>query len=67
MAQLQEQLKERFGFEAFREGQEDAISRLLEGKSVLAIFPTGAGKSLEKIFKVRPYIPHLTGYLLRAW
>jgi ATP-dependent DNA helicase RecQ len=46
MSQLQEQLKERFGFEAFREGQEDAISRLLEGKSVLAIFPTGAGKSL---------------------
>ena len=46
MSQLQEQLKERFGFEAFREGQEDAISRLLEGKSVVAIFPTGAGKSL---------------------
>ena len=46
MSQLQEQLKERFGFDAFREGQEDAISRLLEGKSVLAIFPTGAGKSL---------------------
>jgi ATP-dependent DNA helicase RecQ len=46
MSPLQEQLKERFGFDAFREGQEDAISRLLEGKSVLAIFPTGAGKSL---------------------
>ena len=46
MSQLQEQLKERFGFETFREGQEEAISRLLGGKSVLAIFPTGGGKSL---------------------
>jgi ATP-dependent DNA helicase RecQ len=46
MSALQEQLKERFGFEAIREGQEDAISRLLEGKPVLAIFLTGAGKSL---------------------
>jgi ATP-dependent DNA helicase RecQ len=46
MSSLQEQLKQRFGFDAFREGQEDAISRLLEGKSVLAIFPTGGGKSL---------------------
>src|SRR5436305_14373792 len=35
-----------FGFGEFREGQEAAISRLLDGRSVLAIFPTGAGKSL---------------------
>src|SRR6059058_670727 len=35
-----------FGFGEFREGQEAAISRLLDGKSVLAVFPTGAGKSL---------------------
>ena len=46
MTDLQRQLKERFGFEDFREGQEAAISRLLAGKSVLAIFPTGGGKSL---------------------
>src|SRR4051794_16048996 len=39
-------LRETFGFPAFREGQEGVISRLLDGKSVLAIFPTGAGKSL---------------------
>src|SRR4051794_39685072 len=39
-------LRETFGFPAFREGQEPVISRLLDGKSVLAIFPTGAGKSL---------------------
>jgi ATP-dependent DNA helicase RecQ len=46
MSELHRQLKERFGFVAFRDGQEEAISRLIEGKSVLAIFPTGAGKSL---------------------
>jgi ATP-dependent DNA helicase RecQ len=46
MSELQQELKERFGFEAFREGQEEAVSRLMEGKSVLAIFPTGGGKSL---------------------
>jgi ATP-dependent DNA helicase RecQ len=39
-------LVEQFGFTEFREGQEPVIDRLLDGKSVLAIFPTGAGKSL---------------------
>jgi len=35
-----------FGFEDYREGQEAVITRLLAGRSVLSIFPTGAGKSL---------------------
>lgn len=39
-------LKEKFGFDTFREGQEEVISRVLQGKSAAAIFPTGAGKSL---------------------
>ena len=39
-------LTETFGFSSLREGQRATIDRLLEGKSVLAIFPTGAGKSL---------------------
>jgi ATP-dependent DNA helicase RecQ len=39
-------LKERFGFEAFRQGQEPVINCLLEGRSAGAIFPTGSGKSL---------------------
>jgi len=39
-------LRDTFGFEAYREGQEAVVSRLVEGKSVLAVFPTGAGKSL---------------------
>ena len=39
-------LQEVFGFSALRFGQEDVVSRLLEGDSTLALFPTGAGKSL---------------------
>src|SRR4051794_16141371 len=39
-------LKETFGFDRFREGQEPVMSRLLAGESAVAIFPTGAGKSL---------------------
>ncbi len=35
-----------FGFHGFREGQEAVISKILEGKSALAVFPTGSGKSL---------------------
>lgn len=44
--QLFATLKSQFGFDAFREGQEAVISRVLRGKSTAAIFPTGAGKSL---------------------
>ncbi|WP_406693787.1 ATP-dependent DNA helicase RecQ [Singulisphaera sp. Ch08] len=39
-------LQETFGFTQFRDGQEPAISALLQGRPVLAVFPTGAGKSL---------------------
>ena len=39
-------LRTHFGFESFREGQEPVIRALLEGRSSLAIFPTGGGKSL---------------------
>ncbi len=35
-----------FGFESLRDGQEAVIERLLQGRSALAVFPTGAGKSL---------------------
>ena len=35
-----------FGFDAYRKGQEEVITRLLSGRSVLSIFPTGGGKSL---------------------
>ncbi len=39
-------LREHFGHEAFRGGQETVIRALLEGRSALAVFPTGGGKSL---------------------
>ena len=39
-------LKSVFGFDTFREGQETVITKILEGKSALAVFPTGSGKSL---------------------
>jgi len=39
-------LRERFGFDGFRPGQEEAIRLLLGGRRVLSIQPTGHGKSL---------------------
>jgi len=39
-------LKERFGLNEFRDGQHEVIDRLLAGKNVAAVFPTGGGKSL---------------------
>lgn len=39
-------LKTAFGFDAFRPGQEPVIDALLAGHDVLAVMPTGAGKSL---------------------
>jgi ATP-dependent DNA helicase RecQ len=41
-----EVLAERFGFTSFRPGQQQVIESLLAGRSALAVFPTGAGKSL---------------------
>lgn len=39
-------LAERFGFAGFRPGQREVIDALARTKSALAVFPTGAGKSL---------------------
>ena len=39
-------LREHFGFDAFRQGQDRAIEALLAGRNVLAVMPTGSGKSL---------------------
>ncbi|HWA84403.1 MAG TPA: RecQ family ATP-dependent DNA helicase, partial [Fimbriimonadaceae bacterium] len=39
-------LTKHFGFDSFRPGQEQVIRALLDGRSALAVFPTGGGKSL---------------------
>ncbi len=46
MDDLTQQLNERFGFAAFRPGQEDVIRAVLAGHDAMAIMPTGQGKSL---------------------
>ena len=39
-------LKQYFGHDSFRDGQEDLIDNILSGRDVLGIMPTGAGKSV---------------------
>ena len=39
-------LKQIFGYDTFREGQETLVDSTLSGRDVLGIMPTGAGKSL---------------------
>ncbi|MCF7958222.1 MAG: RecQ family ATP-dependent DNA helicase [Phycisphaerae bacterium] len=46
LTNAQQTLSKYFGFDQFRPGQQQAIDRLLDGRSVLTIFPTGGGKSL---------------------
>lgn len=46
MEQARAVLASRFGYDAFRPGQEAVASALLAGRDVLAVMPTGAGKSV---------------------
>ena len=39
-------LRNVFGFSAFRPGQEEIVTAVLDGENVLAVMPTGSGKSL---------------------
>src|ERR1700722_12913794 len=41
-----EVLRTSFGLEKFLPGQEDVVTHLLAGRSAVAVFPTGGGKSL---------------------
>jgi len=43
---LKEQLQKHFGFNCFKEPQEQIINSLLSGKDTFVIMPTGGGKSL---------------------
>ncbi len=42
----QQALQQYFGFDQFREGQEETIRRVLDGRHTLLVMPTGSGKSL---------------------
>src|SRR5581483_9526343 len=46
LAAAQQALRATFGFTAFRPGQAEIISAILAGRDVLAVMPTGSGKSL---------------------
>lgn len=46
MARAREALRTYFGYDSFRPGQEEVISSILSGRDVLAVMPTGAGKSI---------------------
>ena len=39
-------LSDVFGFDSFRPGQESVVAAILQGRDVMAVMPTGAGKSL---------------------
>ena len=39
-------LRDTFGYDTFRPGQEEIVDHLIAGRNVLAVMPTGSGKSL---------------------
>ena len=54
MDELIEILQRKFGYSSFREGQEEIIQQVLRGRDVVAILPTGMGKSL--LFQLPAYL-----------
>ncbi|WP_294153561.1 DNA helicase RecQ [uncultured Clostridium sp.] len=44
--QAQSVLEKYYGYKSFRKGQKDIINSIMEGRDVLAIMPTGGGKSI---------------------
>ncbi|HEX2703140.1 MAG TPA: DEAD/DEAH box helicase, partial [Solirubrobacteraceae bacterium] len=46
MSDLHAALHEHFGYADFRPGQEEVVRAALDGRDVLVVMPTGAGKSL---------------------
>ncbi|MEA7385896.1 DEAD/DEAH box helicase, partial [Salmonella enterica subsp. enterica serovar Virginia] len=54
---LEEALKKYFHYDTFRPGQREVIEAVLQEKDVIALLPTGSGKSL---------CYQLSGYLLNG-
>lgn len=46
LSQARQALKQHFGYEAFRPGQEGVVEAILGRRDALAVMPTGAGKSV---------------------
>jgi len=46
LAAARERLKTVFGYDDFRPGQDEIIAAAIAGQSVLAVMPTGSGKSM---------------------
>ncbi|HTP91767.1 MAG TPA: DEAD/DEAH box helicase, partial [Xanthobacteraceae bacterium] len=46
LATAQRSLRATFGFDEFRPGQAEIVEAILSGRDVLAVMPTGSGKSL---------------------
>lgn len=46
MEKALELLKNYFGYDSFKKGQEELISHILNGEDCVGIMPTGAGKSI---------------------
>jgi ATP-dependent DNA helicase RecQ len=43
---IHDTLRDRFGLDSFREGQQEVIEAVLTGRDALVVMPTGSGKSL---------------------
>ena len=56
---IEQTLKQTFGYDCFRPGQEQAVRAVVAGRSAAAIFPTGSGKSLCYQLPAL-LLPHLT-------
>lgn len=63
---LTELLRSVFGFECFRVGQEAVCKAAIEGRDLLLVMPTGAGKSLCYQLPALAYVAAASGRIARV-